>query len=458
MRTHLCSLAWLVAAVLLLGGCRFSYDRDLPNGTLRGRAVFTNADGQKIPAAGAEVTLPGTSLKVKADATGQFFFRDLPAAKSLRLRLAYAPEGDGVVNAGLSLSKLELTEESGRALDLGTIVLGRLGRIEGRVVGDDGSGLGNVKVILGTDTLVTTGDGGTFAFSDLLPGDGYRLTALAQSTEGTRSVNTELVVPDGATAQAELTILSSLQLVPRGLVTGTAQLVGGEPGVITIEVDGPEQGTFQSNPDGSFSGGPFEPGVYTLTASSPGYVSVTLQYVIVDSAQIVVPPIVLTPADATCGSGSVDSDGDGLGDACDNCPGVSNRDQLDTDRNGVGDACEPFRVVSVTPAAGASGVELQTAIELRFSRAVNLESLQTGLTLAPTVAGAVTWDEPRLTARFTPTAELTPATAYTVTVPTSETDVAGAALAAPFTSQFTTTSSVPVATKLAVITGAACGS
>jgi len=37
---------------------------------------------------------------------------------------------------------------------------------------------------------------------------------------------------------------------------------------------------------------------------------------------------------------SEDSDGDGIPDACDNCPDVPDQDQVDTDGDGVGDACD----------------------------------------------------------------------------------------------------------------------
>ena len=37
-----------------------------------------------------------------------------------------------------------------------------------------------------------------------------------------------------------------------------------------------------------------------------------------------------------------DSDGDGVDDAIDNCPEVSNVDQLDSDSDGTGDACDAF--------------------------------------------------------------------------------------------------------------------
>ena len=46
-----------------------------------------------------------------------------------------------------------------------------------------------------------------------------------------------------------------------------------------------------------------------------------------------------------------DADDDGVGDPCDNCPNAANSDQLDTDSDGLGDACDPDMDNDGTPNA-----------------------------------------------------------------------------------------------------------
>lgn len=67
-----------------------------------------------------------------------------------------------------------------------------------------------------------------------------------------------------------------------------------------------------------------------------------------------------------------DSDADGVIDDCDNCAAVSNADQLDSDQNGIGDACNarPCESQKLTASDGASDDRFGAAVAVRGGVAV----------------------------------------------------------------------------------------
>ena len=103
----------------------------------------------------------------------------------------------------------------------------------------------------------------------------------------------------------------------------------------------------------------------------------------------------------------------------------------------------PPSVSSVSPAAGATAVAINTALTASFSEAMNAASLDSGsFTLAcpagSAVSGTVAYDLSSNVASFTPGGVLPAGTTCAATLTTAVRDLAGNALAAPFTWSFTT--------------------
>jgi len=108
----------------------------------------------------------------------------------------------------------------------------------------------------------------------------------------------------------------------------------------------------------------------------------------------------------------------------------------------IGDACEttPPTVAATSPVADATDVAVNAAITATFSEAMRSSTINAGtFTLSGGVQGTVAYDATTMVATFTPSADLTNGTSYTVTVTTGVKDKVGNSMAADYTWSFTTT-------------------
>jgi hypothetical protein len=99
------------------------------------------------------------------------------------------------------------------------------------------------------------------------------------------------------------------------------------------------------------------------------------------------------------------------------------------------------QVVAVSPSNGATGVPVQSAVQVQFSKAVNAltvtNSTFTVSNGASLVAGSISVAPDGRSATFTPSEPLSPATTYVVRINSGAIDLGGQAVTA-FQSSFTT--------------------
>src|SRR5262249_9803735 len=103
----------------------------------------------------------------------------------------------------------------------------------------------------------------------------------------------------------------------------------------------------------------------------------------------------------------------------------------------------PPTVASVTPPAGATGVATTSAVTATFSDAMNPATISSTTFqlrdgVGNLVAATVTPGSPSTTATLTPSSALAASTTYTATITTGVKDVAGNAMASPYSWSFTT--------------------
>ncbi len=203
----------------------------------------------------------------------------------------------------------------------------------------DGSTVTGVTELSGTAepgaTVVITIDGTVVGTTTADQDGNWTLTLDAPLDDGNHSLTATATDAAGNTAQATVTFTvdshtSTAVTITAPLdgstVTGVTELSGtAEPGAtVVITIDGVVVGTTTADQDGNWSftlDAPLGEGTHSVTVTATDSQG--------ESSQVSI-SFTIDP---------VDSDGDTIPDAVDNCPNVSNPDQADSNGDGIGDAC-----------------------------------------------------------------------------------------------------------------------
>jgi len=128
-------LVWATALAALLGCTRDLSLPPLPSpGTVNGRVVYAVA-GQTLPvaAAGAKVSLVGTSLAASADSDGRFLLSGIAQSEG-QLLFQVDSRGSGVFDRQRVINLSEIGAGFGRQVGLGDVTVGQNAQMHGRVI------------------------------------------------------------------------------------------------------------------------------------------------------------------------------------------------------------------------------------------------------------------------------------------------------------------------------------
>lgn len=321
------NLMWrivLLSTVALVSACKFSLDRQLEPGEIRGTLRSSLADGSFEPVPNASVRVEGSNLAVRSDSNGRFVLRHLPDGR-YRLRMRHErTSGDETLVSALTVDT-ELAH--GEAADLGPLFLNALGSLTGVV--SRGGEPESATVAIHGEAVAEADFAAGYTMSRLEAGR-HELAVRAMGPNGLQLYTgpTVEILPRVVTVADVL--LDQLTLAPPASVSVRVRLSdGGDPSGVDLELhDGTAMFRLPpTGPDGSVSNVDVLAGIYTMVAKKEGYLPARLTALVL-SGEVRTPDIVLTPDACRPGStqthcGDIatgDSDGDGIRDHLDHCP------------------------------------------------------------------------------------------------------------------------------------------
>lgn len=290
-------------------------------GTIYGRVVYAIPGlADRVPAAGATVSLLGTSISVAAKSDGSFFLSGIVRSQgALLFRLD--SDGDGKADRQKMLQLEDLGAGVGRQIGLGDVVLAENARMHGKVLRGDvptKGGHGGSTIFIPEGPFTTTsGDDGSYALRDMPEGT-LRVTFFRTGYEPVVLDPVDLRAgEDFAVKDVILQPVSGSGTDP-GSIAGSVTFdppVASADGTSVVALDGSGSATAGAvQSDGRFLVAQLPPGLYGLMLSRSGYVTASVLNVLVNPGrESTVPSVILAKVSAggPDGGGQTDGGGDG---------------------------------------------------------------------------------------------------------------------------------------------------